>query len=98
MTITNFFAVMTGLPLYGERAYINNVNVNDVITYKVKGILIFSVVLGTTPTMIKVVDLICENTIDGVNLYKNNEKNITTKCFLKPSRKIFKVTNINYKL
>jgi len=35
---------MVGLPKYGERASINNVNINDVITYKVKGYYIFSVV------------------------------------------------------
>jgi len=86
---------MVGLPKYGERASINNVNINDVITYKVKGYYIFSVVLGTTLTMIKVVDLICENTENGVNLYVNNEQNITTKHLLKPTRKIYKVVNIN---
>jgi len=95
MTTTNRFAVMTGLPIYGERANINNVNVNDIISYKVKGYWVFSVVLGTTPTMIKVIDLTCENTLNGVNLYINNEQNITTKCLLNPKRKIFKVRNIN---
>ena len=49
------FAVITGLPIYGERANILNVEVNDVVSYKVKGRWIFSVVIGTTPTMIKVV-------------------------------------------
>ena len=89
------FALMNGLPEYGDRANINNVNTNDVITYKVKGVWLFSVCLGTTPTMIKVVDLICENTNYGVNLYKNNEQNTTTKCLLNPRRRIFKVTNVN---
>jgi hypothetical protein len=95
MTTFNKFAVMTGLPQYGERANIINVNINDVITYRVKGYWTFSVVIGTTPTMIKVVDLFCENTFDGVNLYINTEQNSTTKCLLKPSRRIFKVRNIN---
>ena len=95
MTNANKFAVMTGLPEYGERANIDNVNVNDVITYRVKGYWIFSVVLGTTPTMIKVIDLCCENAIDGVNLYINRKQNSTTKCLLKPSRRIFKIRNIN---
>jgi len=95
MTTVNRFALMTGLPEYGERANINNVNINDVITYRVKGYWVFSVVLGTTPTMIKVVDLICENTNNGVILYINNEQNITTKCLLSPTRRIFKVRNIN---
>ena len=81
MTITNKIAVMTGLlPEYGERANIFNVNIDDIITYRVKGYWVFSLVLGTTPTLIKVVDLICENTIDGVNLYINNKQNTTTKC------------------
>ena len=95
MTTANKFAVMTGLPEYGERANIVNVNVNDVITYKIYGKMIFSVVIGTTPTTIQVVDLFCENTIDGVNLYINRKQNSTTKCLLKPSRRIFKVRNIN---
>jgi hypothetical protein len=88
-------AIMTGLPEYGGRANIDNVNINDVITYSVKGYWIFSVVVGTTPTMIQVVDLFCENTIDGVNLYINKIQNSTTKCLLSSSRRIFKVRNIN---
>ena len=95
MTTANKFAVMTGLPEYGERANIANVNLDDVITYRVKGYWVFSVVIGTTTTMIQVVDLFCENTIDGVNLYINRKQNSTTKCLLKPSRRIFKVRNIN---
>ena len=86
---------MNGLPEYGERANIVNVNIDDVITYRVKGYWVFSVVIGTTSTMISVVDLFCENTIDGVNLYINRTQNSTTKCLLKPSRRIFKVRNIN---
>jgi len=95
MTTDNKFAVMNGLPEYGERANIVNVNINDVITYRIKGYWVFSVVIGTTSTMISVVDLFCENTIDGVNLYINRTQNSTTKCLLKPSRRIFKVRNIN---
>ena len=95
MTTANQFGVMNGLPVYGERADINNVNKNDVITYKVKGCWVFSVVMGTTPTMINVVDLICENTIDGVNLYISSEQNITTKCSLNTKGRMFKVRNIN---
>lgn len=91
---TERFAVMTGLPVYGERANIQNVNVNDVITYKVNGKWIFSVVIGTTPTSIKVFDLFCENTQQCINLYINYEVNYTTNCSLKPTRKIFKVQNV----
>jgi hypothetical protein len=95
MTIANKFAVMNGLPEYGQRANIVNVNIGDVITYRVKGYWVFSAVIGTTPTMIQVIDLFCENTIDGVNLYINRKQNSTTKCLLQPSRRIFKVRNIN---
>ena len=95
MTTANKFAVMTGLPEYSERANIVNVNLDDVITYRVKGYWVFSVVTGTTTTMIQVVDLFCENTIDGVNLYINRKQNFTTKCLLNPSRRIFKVRNVN---
>ena len=95
MTTANKVAVMTGLCEYGERANIVNVNLDDIITYRVKGYWVFSVVIGTTSTMIQVVDLFCENTIDGVNLYINRETNSTTKGLLTPDRKIFKVTNVN---
>ena len=95
MTIANKFAVMNGLPEYGQRANIVNVNIGDVITYRVKGYWVFSAVIGTTSTMIQVIDLFCENTIDGVNLYINRKQNSTTKCLLQPSRRIFKVRNIN---
>ena len=88
-------AIMTGLPQYGGRANIDNVNINDVITYSVKGYWIFSVFIGKTQSMIKVVDLFCENTINGVNLYINKIQNSTTKCLLSPSRRLFKVRNIN---
>lgn len=95
MTTFTKFSIMTGLPEYGERATIDNVNINDIITNKVKGIWVFSVVIGTTSSLIKVVDLFYEITIDGVNLYINNERNSTKKGTLNPSRKIFKVVNIN---
>lgn len=91
----NCFAVMDGLPIYGLRVKISNVNINDVITYKVNGIWIFSVVIGTTATMIQVNDLICENTQDGINLYINHKQNSVTKCLLKESRRMFKVKNVN---
>ena len=95
MTTANKFALMSGLPKYGERVNIANVNIDDVITYRVKGYWVFSVVIGTTSTMIQVVDLFCENTMDGVNLYISQKQNSTTKCLLKPTRRIFKVRNIN---
>lgn len=91
----NCFAVMDGLPVYGLRAKISNVNINDIITYKVNGFWIFSVVIGTTPTMIKVQDLICENTENGINLYINHKQNSITKCLLKESRRMFKIKNIH---
>lgn len=91
----NCFATMNGLPIYGERVNIDNVNINDVITYKINGRYVFSYVIGRTPTMIKVCDLVCENVADGVNLYTLNQKNHITKCLLKPTRKIHKVVNIN---
>jgi hypothetical protein len=95
MTTLNKFALMTGLPEYGERAYVDNVNIGDVITYRVNGVWIFSAVIGTTPSMIKVVDLICEIDTNQVTLYKNNNKNTTTNCRLKTTRRIFKVRNVN---
>jgi len=42
MTTANKFGVMTGLPEYGERANIVNVNIDDIITYRVKGYWVFS--------------------------------------------------------
>ena len=88
---------MTGLPEYDkqrDRAKRHNVNVGNVITYKVKGKWILSVVKGTTTTAIQVDDLFCENTIDGVNLYRNMNQNVTTKGLIGVRRSIFKVRNI----
>ena len=95
MTTPNKFAVMTGLPEYGERANIDNVNIDDVITYQVNKYWIFSVVIGTTTTMIKVRDLFCENTIDGVNLYIKSTTNSVTHNDVNPKRRVIKVKNIN---
>ena len=95
MTTTNKFAVIYGLPEYGERVNIVNVNIDDVITYRVKGYWVFSVVIGRTTTMIQVVDLFCENTVNAINLYINKKQNSTTKNLLNSSRRIFKVININ---
>jgi hypothetical protein len=80
MFTKNYFAVMKGNPLYGERVKINNVSINDIISYKVKGNMIYSVVTGTTSTMIKVEDLLAENINDSLNFYitltgKKNETN-----------------------
>ena len=97
MTTATKIARMTGLPEYDkqrDRAKRHNVNVGDVITYKVKGKWILSVVKGTTTTAIQVDDLFCENTIDGVNLYRNMNRNVTTKGLIGVGRRIFKVRNI----
>ena len=90
----NCFAIIHGLPVYGLRAKINNVNINDVITYKVNGIFIFSVVTGTTPVIFDDPDLICENTPNGINLYINHKQNYITKCLLKESRRMIKIKNV----
>ena len=90
------FGVIDGLPLYGERAKIDNVKINDVISYMVKGHLTFSVVTGTTPTMIKIQDLLCENTEYGINLYVKTQQNSTTKNLLKETKKILKIKNVKY--
>jgi|LauGreDrversion4_2_1035121.scaffolds.fasta_scaffold30747_4 hypothetical protein len=95
-TTTKCFAVMNGLPVYNGRAKVSNVIVNDIITYRVKGKWIFSVVTGTTPSSIKVIDLSCEITDDSVRFYCKNVKNRTTDNAVVDSRRIFKVGNITY--
>jgi hypothetical protein len=95
-TTTKCFAVMNGLPLYNQRAKVGNVIINDIITYRVKGNWIFSVVTGTTPSSIKVNDLNSEITADSVRFYCKNVKNRTTKGKLTDDRRIFKVGNITY--
>ena len=96
MSISNkLFAVIVSNIEYDYRVNLDNVKLNDIITYKVQGYWIISLVIGTTKSMIKVVDLFCENTNSGFNLYINNEQNRTTKCLLNPKRKIFKVKNAN---
>jgi hypothetical protein len=95
MTSINCFGLINGLPEYGDRVDISNTNIGDVITYKLNGSRIFSVILGITQTNVKFVDLICENTTDGIILYISNEKNIATKCLSSPLRRLFKVKNVN---
>lgn len=95
-TTTECFAVMNGLPVYNGRAKVDNVIINDIITYKVKGVWIFSVVTGTTPSSIKVIDLDSEITADSVRFYCKNAKNPTTDNAVVDSRRIFKVDNITY--
>jgi hypothetical protein len=87
---------MNGLPVYNGRAKVGNVIINDIITYRVKGEWIFSVVTGTTPSTIKVIDLESEITADSVRFYCKNVKNRTTDCALIDTRRIFKVGNITY--
>jgi len=89
--MTEPLMMIRGNLINGERAYIGNINENDIISYKVKGNWIYSVVIGTTPTMIKVYDLKLENTEEGIKLYRREDKNEITKCLIKPSRKIFHV-------
>ncbi len=91
------FAIMNGMPEYSGRAKVTNVNVGDILHYKVKGRMIFSSVIGTTPKTIKVVDLFCEIGEGGViQLYETNVKNSTTDCALKDTRKLNKVVNVEY--
>lgn len=95
MTSINYFGLINGLPEYSSPVSMDNTNIGDVITYKIKCNRIFSVILGITQTMIKFVNLICENTTDGVILYINNDQNIIIKCLSSPTRRLFKVKNIN---
>ena len=85
------------MPEYSGRAKVTNVNVGDILHYKVKGRMIFSSVIGTTPKTIKVVDLFCEIGEGGViKLYETNVKNSTTDCALHYKRKLNKVANVEY--
>ena len=95
-TTTECFAVMNGLPMYNQRAKVGNVIINDIITYRVKGKWIFSVVTGTTPSSIKVIDLDSDITAYSVRFYYKNVKNCTTDNVLTDDRRIFKVGNITY--
>ena len=89
------YGVMTELnPVYGERVKIDNVFINDVIIYKVKGIDVYSVVTGKTATMLKVFDLIVNDAVIWKIMYENIEINPTTKCYLSLNRKIYKVANV----
>ena len=94
--MTNVFAVINGMPDYGERANVNNVSINDIITCKVNGLQIFCKVDGTTLRTIKVTDLRCEINNNKIDLYPINIQNRTTAGALKDTRRIFKVTNIKY--
>jgi hypothetical protein len=96
-TPTNWFAIMNGLPVKSiERANSQNVNINDIITYKVFGKWIYSVVTGIAPSSMSVSDIICEITEDCIYLSINPDKNPTTKGCVQNGREMYKVTNITY--
>jgi hypothetical protein len=88
---------MNGLPVKSyDRATSQNVNINDIITYKVFGKWIYSVVTGITPSSIKISDLICEITDTCIYMSINPEINPTTKGSVQNGREMYKVTNIIY--
>ena len=91
------FAIMKGFtPIYGERATINNVKINDIIIYYLKKSMTFSVVIGKTPTTIKVCELNCVYNfrMRGAYFYKIDKNDSTTYKTLNPTRKILKLTNV----
>ena len=92
----NYFAKINGLPEYGDRVNIFNININGIITLKVKNIPIFCKVIGTTPTMIKVIDLDIAVTNECIKFKLKNSINITTKGYLTFTRKIYKLNNVIY--
>jgi hypothetical protein len=96
-TSINSFAIINGLPIKSsERAYSHNININDIITYKVFGKWIYSVVTGIVPSSMSVSDLICEITENCIYMSINPDKNPTTKGYVQNGREMYKVTNITY--
>jgi len=76
-------AIINGYPLYdNERINLDNVNINNIIIYKINRYQNYSVVIETT--MIKVLDLIYENTNTSINFYINNKINEIRKNFISP--------------
>jgi hypothetical protein len=91
------FAIMKGFtPIYGERTTINNVKINDIIIYYIKKSMTFSVVIGKTPTTIKVCELNCVYNfrMRGAYFYKIDKDNSTTHNTLNLTRTILKLTNV----
>ncbi len=91
------FAIMKGFtPIYGERITINNVKINDIIIYYIKKSMTFSVVIGKTPTTIKVCELNCVYNfrMRGAYFYKIDKDNSTTHNTLNLTRTILKLTNV----
>jgi len=93
---TDIYAETIGLPIYGERVNLNNVNKGDIITYTAGKKQNYSVVKKITAIQITLdFNLTLEVTNERVNFYKNSEKDPITKNSLKLTRLIFKVTNAN---
>jgi len=93
---TDIYAETIGLPRYGERVNLNNVNEGQIITYKAGKKQRYSVVKKTSGTEIEVdFNLTLEVTNERVIFYKNSEIYPSTRNKLLPTRLIFKVINAN---
>jgi hypothetical protein len=92
---TDIYAETIGLPIYGERVNLNNVNEGEIITYPAGKKQKYSVVEKIKLKTIKVTNLTLEVTNERVNFYKNSEIYPSTSNYLGVGRKIFKVTNAN---
>tara|TARA_Y100000310_G_C20224568_1_gene597303 strand:- start:190 stop:519 length:330 start_codon:yes stop_codon:yes gene_type:complete len=104
--MSDLIAVISNLPLYHTRCYINNTNINDIVTCIVGGKRIYCIVTGLTPTGIKVTDLYLEVTNTEIKLYRDNIINSNHRGVLVPphisnnshhsGRLIHKIENIQY--
>ena len=91
------FAFTNGLPQEANgRVRTNNAEDGDIIKYKSDGRWKYSVVTGTTQKCITVFDLEIEVDEGQTRFYRTYRINPITKCYLKDTRRITKIINVNY--
>ena len=81
-------------PQKSVRVTESNIKKNDIITLQSKGITLYCIVLGTTPTMVKTKDLDLEVLEDKINIRIKERMNPVTKDLCGFSRKMFKIKNV----
>lgn len=82
------------LPIYNERVTYENVNNDDIITFKLNNKRCFSIVIGKTPTSIKVKNLYIFVESDKIIFEISDIIDEITKNRLSFSREIYKLANI----
>ena len=82
-----------GLP---KTVKVEQIMINDIVSYKVKDRPIFSRVIDITPTMLKVKNFETDITEKGVYFLETDNIDPVTKNYVSKTRKVLKLCNLIY--